>query len=61
MVIFPIAETVKNLPAMQETWFNTWVGKILWRREWQSTPVFLPREIPWKEELVDYSPRDSQS
>ena len=22
-----------------------WVGKILWRREWQSTPVFLPGEL----------------
>jgi hypothetical protein len=39
MVIFPIDETVKNLPAMQETWFNTWVGKILWRRERLPTPV----------------------
>ena len=28
--------------------FNPWVGKILWRWEWQSTPVFLPR-IPWTE------------
>ena len=24
--------------------FNPWVGKIPWRRAWQSTPVFLPRE-----------------
>ena len=23
---------VKNLPAMQETWFDPWVGKILWRK-----------------------------
>ena len=22
--------------------FNLWVGKMSWRREWQSTPVFLP-------------------
>ena len=22
--------------------FNPWVGKILWRRKWQPTPVFLP-------------------
>ena len=22
--------------------FNPWVGKIPWRRKWQSTPVFLP-------------------
>ena len=28
-----VAQTVKNLPAMQETGFNPWVGKIPWRRE----------------------------
>ena len=27
-----------------------WVRKIPWRRKWQPTPVFLPREIPWIEE-----------
>ena len=26
------------------------VGKILWRREWQPTPVFFAWEIPWREE-----------
>ena len=26
---------VKHLPAMQETLFNPWIGKIPWRREWQ--------------------------
>ena len=30
--------------------FNPWVGKIPWRRAWQSTPVFLPGESPWTEE-----------
>ena len=24
--------------------FDPWVGKIPWRRKWQPTPVFLPRE-----------------
>ena len=24
--------------------FDSWVGKIPWRRKWQSTPAFLPRE-----------------
>ena len=28
-----ISLTVKNRPAMKETWFNPWVGKIPWRRE----------------------------
>ena len=38
-----VAQTVKNLPLMQETW----IGKIPWRRAWQPTPVFLPGESPW--------------
>ena len=25
--------------------FNPWMGKIPWRRAWQSTPVFLSGEI----------------
>ena len=32
---------LKNLPAKQETRVDSWVGKTLWRREWQATPVFL--------------------
>ena len=35
---------IKNPSAMKETWFNPWVGKILWRGEWQPTPVSLPKE-----------------
>ena len=26
---------------VQETWFNSWIRKIPWRRKWQLTPVFL--------------------
>ena len=37
--------------------FNPWVGKILWRSEWQRTPVFLPRlEFHGQRSLVSYSP-----
>ena len=32
---------VKNLPAMQETQFDSWVGKISWQRDNLPTPVFL--------------------
>ena len=34
---------VKSLPTMKERrlGFDYWVGKIPWRRAWQSTPVFL--------------------
>ena len=45
-----MAQTVKNLPAMWETGFEPWVGKIPWRRAWQPTPVFLPGESLWTEE-----------
>ena len=36
--------------------FNAWVGKIPWRREWQPTPVFLPREFHGQRSLAGYSP-----
>ena len=42
----------KNLPAMEETSFRSWIGKIPWRREWQLTPVFLPGEIHGQRSLA---------
>jgi len=36
--------------------FDPWVGKIPWRREWQSSPVFLPRESHGQRSLTVYSP-----
>ena len=36
-----VAQMVKNVPAMQETW----VGKIPWRTEWLPTSVFLARKF----------------
>ena len=35
--------------------FNPWVGKILWRRAWQFTPVFLPGETNGQRSLEAYS------
>ena len=35
--------------------FDPWVGKIPWRRKWQSTPVFLPRKFHGQRSLVGYS------
>ena len=35
--------------------FLPWVGKILWRREWLSTPVILPRESHGQRSLKSYS------
>ena len=37
-------------------WFDPWVRKIPWRREWQATPVFLPGEFCGQRSLVGYSP-----
>ena len=36
--------------------FDPWVGKIPWRRKWQSTPVLLPGKSHGKRSLVGYSP-----
>ena len=36
--------------------FDSWVGKILWRRKWQRTPVFSPRKSHGQRNLVGYSP-----
>ena len=36
--------------------FDPWVGKIPWRRTWQPTPLFLPRESHGQRSLAGYSP-----
>ena len=51
------SQTVKDLPAMQETQFHLWVEKIPWRREWQPTLVFLPGESHGQKSLAAYSPQ----
>ena len=35
--------------------FNPWVGKIPWRRKWQLTSVFFPRNFHGQKSLADYS------
>ena len=35
--------------------FDPWVRKILWRRKWQSTPVFLPGKSHGQRRLKGYS------
>ena len=44
---------VKNPHAMQEMQVWSWIGKIPWRRKWQSTPVFLPRKCHGPRSVVD--------
>ena len=58
---FPGGSVVKNLPAKAgAAWrcrFDTQVWKIPWRRKWQPTPVFLPKNLHGQKSLADYSPR----
>ena len=37
--------------------FDSWVRKILWRRKWQPTPVFLPGKSHGQRSLAGYSPQ----
>jgi len=57
---FPGGALVKNPPTKCRRWndhgFDPWVGKIPWRRTWQSTPIFLPREFHGQRSLAGYSP-----
>ena len=39
---------------MQETWVESWVSKIPWKRKPQPTPVFLPGKFHRQRSLVDY-------
>ena len=40
--------------------FDPWIGKIPWRKKWQSTPVFLPGESHRQRNLAGYSPWGSK-
>ena len=50
---------VKNLPAMPETRVWSLVGKILWRRQQQSTPVFWPGESHGQRSLWGHKELDT--
>ena len=41
--------------------FDPWVGKILWSRKWQPTPVFLPGKFHGQRSLEGYSPGAAKS
>ena len=51
-----MAQIVKNLPAMQETWVQPLGQKDLLEKEWLPTPVFLPGEFHGQRSLAGYSP-----
>ena len=41
--------------------FDSLVGKILWSRTWQPTPVFLPGKLHGQRSLVGHSPLGRES
>ena len=45
-----VAQMVKICLQCGRPRFDSWVGKIPWRRAWQPSPVFLLGEYPWTEE-----------
>ena len=51
-----VVQTIKNLPAMQETQVRSLGWKIPWTRKWQPTPVFLPGELHGQRSFAGYSP-----
>ena len=54
-----VALVGKNPPARagdMRLGFHPWVGKILWRRAWQPTPVFFPKKFHRQRSLADYRP-----
>ena len=58
ILVFPVAQMVKNRPQCGRLGFDPWVRKIPWRRKWRPSPVFLPGEAHGQRSLVGYSPWD---
>ena len=59
---FPGRSDGQDPPAMRDTGFDPWVGKIPWRREGLPTPVFWPGEFqglysPWDRKESDMTER----
>ena len=50
-----VAQLVKNLPTMQETWFWSLGRKDPLEKEVEPTPVFLPGEFHGQRSLAGYS------
>ena len=44
-----VAQWVKHLSPMRETWVPSLDWEDPWRKKWQPTPVLLPGESPWTE------------
>ena len=55
-----VAQRVKHLPSMQETWVRSLDGEDPLEKEWQPAPVFLPGGSHGQRSLAGCSPRGSQ-
>ena len=52
-----VAQMVKNLPAVGETWARSLVWEDPWRRTWKPS-VFLPGDVHGQRSLVAYSHKE---
>ena len=52
-----VAQRLKHLPAMQETWVQSLGQEDTLEKEMATTPVFLPGESHGRRSLMGYSPR----
>ena len=51
-----VAQTVNVCLQCGRPGFDSWVGKIPWRRKWQSTTALLPGKFHGRRGLIGYSP-----
>ena len=56
--VLRFTEAFNTLSAKIAAPVDLWVGKIRWRRKWQSTPVLLPGKSHGQRSLIGYSPWD---
>ena len=52
-----VAQLVKNLPAVQETWVRSLGGEDPLKKEMAAHPVFLPGESHGQKSLEGYGPQ----
>ena len=50
MLAFPVAQTVKNLPVMQETWVQSLGGEVSLEKGLATDSNILAWRVPWTEE-----------
>ena len=53
-----LAQMVRSCLQCRRCGFDSWVGKIPWRREWQPSAIFLSGKFYGQRSLVGYSPWD---